>query len=458
MQLDGARQRSPRQGSAAADPTVSMPSASTNSRPASRRFLLLAILCGGFLALVWIFHTGLTSSGQYADRDFMSLYAGGRAVLQGLDPYDPQVWTSLRARLGGTWHPDARAPFPLWSLLPLVPFSLLDLEWAAAAWLALSVFALALGVLLLLRPLGRGRSLTPLELVALIMLTFTFRATLLGLHNGQITFQIFLFLALFLMLEGDGRPFLAGSMLAGLLLKPNAFMLLVPALGLWLLYKRRWAILAGAFVGAAVPFSISWLLRPDWFGEWITVRSKTAVTQLTPTLWGLAYEVSPANWALLGLGLVAAATALLGWLIFSQRDLSVAQVTCLALVASLLTTPYTWAYEHLFLLIPAMAVFLAVDGRRYAILLWVTMTCLLPLGALWWAGYHGIDTYSAVVVLLTGLLYWYYAIRRPRMAAHPPRFVDSDRARPPRPPLKKHTAAGRRFDWIPPRIARSSSR
>jgi hypothetical protein len=420
-----------------------MPAAASNSRSAPRRLLLIAVLCGGFLALVWIVHAGWTSSGQYADRDFMSLYAGGRAILQGLDPYDPQVWTPLRAQLGGTWHPDERSPFPLWTLLPLAPFALLDLGWAAAVWLALSVCALVLGVLLLLRPLGHGRSVSPLELLALITLAFAYRATLLGLHNGQITFQIFLFLVLFLLLEHDGRPFLAGVMLACVLLKPNAFILFVPVLGIWLLYKRRWAILAGAAVGGATLFAISWLFRPDWLGQWMAVRSKTAVTQLTPTLWGLAYELSPANWALLGLGLVAVAAAFLGWLIFSQKDLSIAQVTCLALIASLLTTPYTWAYEHVFLLIPAIAVFLSIDGRGYAILLWVAMTCLVPLGALWWAGYHGIDTYSAFVVLVIGVLYWYYAIHRPRSAAHPPRVLEGGHTRTPRRARKEHAAAGR---------------
>lgn len=382
------------------------------SRMAGRTPIVIAATCVGFLALAAVIYATLTSSGQYANRDFMSLYAGGRAVAQGLDPYDPEVWKPLRARFGSTWFPDDRAPFPLWTLLLLVPFSVLDLGWAAAVWLASSLFALGAGMVLLLRSFGRRGSVSVFELLVLTALTFTFRATVLGMHNGQITFHVFLFLVLFLVLERSGRPFLAGLALAAVALKPNAFMLFVPTLGLWLLYRRRWALLAGAAVGGLILSTACWIVQPGWLGEWMNVRSKTSATWLTPTLWGIAYDLAGSNWPALGLGLVAAATALLGWLIFSRRDLTLPQVTCLALIGSLLTTPYAWGYEQLFLLIPATLVFLTVENRRQAVLLWVIMTCLVPWGAVWVALRRGFDTLSVLVVFVTGMLYWYCAVRK----------------------------------------------
>src|SRR5690606_26554032 len=72
---------------------------------------------------------------DYANKDFMSLWSGATAILQGLNPYDEAVWEPLRAAYGSSWMPDPRAPFPLWTFLFLTPFALLPIPVAAAVWL-----------------------------------------------------------------------------------------------------------------------------------------------------------------------------------------------------------------------------------------------------------------------------------------------------------------------------------
>ena len=96
-----------------------------------RRWLLLPLLVLAVAIMAWAQYRYLAYPIRYTRRDFMSLWGGGRAVLEGLDPYDPEVWLPLRARYGSTWMPDERAPFPRWTLV-------LDVDWGTA-WCAVAL-------------------------------------------------------------------------------------------------------------------------------------------------------------------------------------------------------------------------------------------------------------------------------------------------------------------------------
>lgn len=369
--------------------------------------LLILIIFG---LLTWGMYELLTGPARYNNRDFMSLYAGGKAILRGLDPYDPDVWLPLRAELGSTWMPDDRAPFPLWTLLLVLPFATLDLGWAAAAWLAFSLCALGGGLFLLINTYY-PKPLPVAEFALVALFTFIYRAALVSMTNGQITFLLFFLLALFLWLVRRERPFLAGIVLSFVIIKPNAFVLFVPAFGLWLLWRRRWRILAGAATGGLVLFVLSWLVLPGWLFEWLNVTGKTEVTAITPTVWGLAYEIWPEGWALLGLVFVVVVTAVLGLVIFRNPNLTETEVMPLALIGSLLVTPYAWVYEHLLLLIPSIIVFLAVKKRRLASSIWTILTLVLPWSTLWLADIRQTDTLTASVPLLVGIFFSIFMVQ-----------------------------------------------
>lgn len=120
---------------------------------------------------------------RYTGRDFMSLWAGGRAVLEGLDPYDAEVWLPLRARYGSTWMPDERAPFPLWTLALMAPFSALDVDWGTAWWLVFSELLLGVSVYLLVSEVGHLRpTVVGFALLLLLLGGFATRGTLLTLY------------------------------------------------------------------------------------------------------------------------------------------------------------------------------------------------------------------------------------------------------------------------------------
>ncbi len=381
--------------------------------PQTQRPILIALLIlVVFGLLTWGMYNMLTGPARYNNRDFMSLFAGGKAVLRGLDPYDPAVWNPLRADLGSTWMPDERVPFPLWTLLLVLPFAALDLGWGAAAWLAFSLCVLGAGMFFLINTYYHKR-LPVGEFFLVALLIFTYRAVLVSMNNGQITFVLFFILALFLLLVERKRPFLAGVTLAFILIKPNPFILFVPAFGLWLLWQRRWQIIAGAATSGLGMLLVSWLVQPGWLFEWLNVRGKTVATFITPTLWGLAYEIAPAWWALLGLGFVVLVTAVLGLIIFRNHNLSEKEVLPLVLIASLLTTPYAWVYEHLLLLIPSILIFLAIKQRGLAAVIWLLLAFVLPWGTFWLAENRSSDTLTGLVPLLIGLFFYFIIVHNP---------------------------------------------
>ncbi|MBN1639736.1 MAG: DUF2029 domain-containing protein [Anaerolineae bacterium] len=329
------------------------------SRGRWRHWAAVSLLAIAFLVLVWAHHRFLTSGDRYASRDYMALWAGGRALLEGLDPYDTEAWVELRRSYGSTWMPDPRAPLPLWTLALLSPIAALPLGWAAAAWLVSLELALGASVLLLVAA-ARRKPPTVIEVLLLFVAAFAMRGTLVTLQNGQIGLLTLVALTGFLVLWWRGMPFLAGAALS-MVAKPNAYLLFVPVVGLWLLRHRRWRAIAGAASGAALLFGVSALLRPGWLAAWLTVRAKTEATYRTPTVWGAAYVIAPEPWPVVGLILTPGITAWVDWLALRRAQCDPAYVVGLALCASLAVTPYVWAYEHTLLVLPLTLLYAAPD-------------------------------------------------------------------------------------------------
>lgn len=337
----------------------------------------VVVVALAFVLIVWAHFRFVVGPLDYANKDFMSLWSGATAILQGLNPYDEAVWEPLRAAYGSSWMPDPRAPFPLWTFLFLTPFALLPIPAAAAVWLTVQELLLVLSAYLVVAILLR-RSVSAVEMGLLVLVGFTSPATLLVQINGQMTFLLLAVLALFLVLLERQRPFLAGASLALLALKPNPFIVLVPLLGLWLLWRGRWRVAGGAVAGGLALLGLTWVIQPGWLMQWLAVRSKTEVVTITPTLWGLAGELSGAWWLPVGLALVMVLVVAVGRYIFARPDLSAAEVTSIALATSLLVTPYTWSYEHALLFLPWLWLFGRIEARRKAQALWLALAGFIP--------------------------------------------------------------------------------
>jgi hypothetical protein len=344
-----------------------------NRRQAVWLVPLLVFILG---LMVWANYRYLRTY-RYVHRDFMSLWGGGRALLEGGDPYDPWDWASLRFRYGSKWFPDPRNPFPLWTAIVLLPYSALPFGWGAAAWLATWQVFLGICVYGLAVTLG-GRRPSLVDFALLLLGAYTFRSSLVTFLNGQITVGLLLVLTLFIWFMHRRRPVAAGVSLAFIILKPNPFLLFAPVMLLWLLWRRQWRVLLGGATTVLAALVITWLVLPGWLFEWLGAAEKTVAAYQTPTLWGVAGSFS-LGWApLIGLLLVVGVTAVIGWLIIRTDPADVGLVTSLAVVGSLLVTPYAWAYEQMLLLVPLILVFSRLRRRWLARLVWIGMVMVLP--------------------------------------------------------------------------------
>jgi hypothetical protein len=361
----------------------------------------------GLLVFFINYYVGARLMGDMVNRDFMSLYMGGKSLVLGLDPYDPSVWPDLRVSYGSSWNPELICLYPLWTLILFVPFSLLPFASAVSLWMTVSELGLVASITLLLvatRCQRDRRTVLPAFLGGMV-----FRPFISSLTSGQIAPVLLLIIAGALALYARGRRFWSGLLWGLLLLKPHLFFLFLAAAGLLFWTRRDWLALWGLAGSTSLLFAVSWLVSPGWLWRWMGVNTKTAVTVGTPTLWGLAFDlVGPDYWRTAGASmLILASLFSLVVVVRHHRDWRFG--LGLAIGTSLLVIPYLWNYDHLPLLFPALLAFCRTEGSRLVrILLWSLVAFVIPWALFVVANLRGVDSLSglvtvAVIVYLCGV-------------------------------------------------------
>ena len=307
--------------------------------------------------------------------DFSGFWAGPRAIVLGIDPYDPQVWIRTAAELG-TKLPDTDVyAYPPWVAFALLPFGLMPLDLATDAWtgLGLVVAVIALRALL-------AATVPELPLVHWLagVALLVSQPGIATYFNGQWTYFL-LAASIGVFLLHATHPTTAGVLALSALLKPQLF---VFALWSWLR--------AAAARGRLVPFALTSLggmaaivaaaalLTPRWLEAWFTRALTVRVTDpTTPTLTAAYADILGG-----GLGPVAAAVTLLVAVALALRfDPAGMAWWTVWPVLSILGATYTRSYDQL-LLLPPLIVSTAVvaQGARRTAVLYATLwgTILLP--------------------------------------------------------------------------------
>jgi hypothetical protein len=363
----------------------------------------------GLLVFFINYCVGVRLVGDMVNRDFMSLYMGGKSLVLGFDPYNPSVWPDLRVSYGSSWNPEMICLYPLWTLILFIPFSLLPFVTAVSLWMTVCELGLVVSIVLLLGATGCPRDrwvVLPAFLGGMM-----FRPFVASFTSGQIAPVLLLIVAGALALYARGRSFWSGVLWGLLLLKPHLFFLFLAAAGLLFWTRRDWPALWGLAGSAVLLFVGSWLVSPGWVWRWMGVSTKTAVTVGTPTLWGLAFDlVGPDHWRAAGASMLVL-VSLVSLLVIVRQHRDWRLGLGLAMVASLLAIPYLWNYDHLPLLFPALLAFCRTRGSRIArILLWSIVVFVIPWALFVVANLRGVDSLSglvavAVIVYLCGV-YW----------------------------------------------------
>lgn len=286
-----------------------------------------------WVAGVWAaLNIAVAANAPHADFfDAQVQLGAARDLLQGSDPYTRYVQN------------------PLWTLLLLTPFALLDESLLYAGHFAgMLAMWFAAGVILLR---AGGVPWGPVKTATGALVTCSYLPVMWSTH-GQITAYHGLGVALCLALWRD-RPVLAGAALVLTIAKPHLGLVPTGALLLWAATTGELRLLAG-FGGALLGLVLASVgIRPQWIGQWVDAvvnpppEVVVARAKFAPTVVHLAGRWLPGEVAAV-LGVLAAAVTgggLLRWLLGERGRLSPNAIVAVAVPATFLMTPYAQGYD-----------------------------------------------------------------------------------------------------------------
>lgn len=318
---------------------------------------------------------------QYLDTDFLAFYAGGRALLEGWDPYDPGPFLDFYRAMGSQGqefaYPDLAYRQPLWTAVASLPFAVLPFALASAAWLTTQALTAALALAALGRRLF-GEHLRR-DLVALLGIAAASQPSWLVPASGNVGGFLLAIVAGGLALLAAGRPFLAGALFGLLIVKPHPFLWFGP--GVLLATSRGRGRLVGGVAATAAPLvALSFVARPAWVPEWLgAVAYVQGLNQSRANAFGLA----PASDRWLGLFFVAAVVAVLVWWWMRHRPSRLALLAGL-LPLSLFAAPYVWSYDFGVLLVTtAVSLALVRDEMAAARAVWLALLAVVAVLLPW---------------------------------------------------------------------------
>jgi len=212
-------------------------------------------------------------------------------------------------------------PYPPAFVLPFQAFALFRPAPGYWIWAILNLGGLAW----YLRFFARKTTGEPLawRLLAVLMLSWP---VYLNFVSGQLNVVLAIAMGEFMRASLARKPYLAGVWLGGLLVKPQ-FLLLI---GLVLLLRRAWRILAGLAAVTAVVGGISvWLVGRDGLLQLLDLWSLFARGQQGAIAQGVMM-----NWRMVGLSLSALTSPAIGW-----------SMAIVGMVLTLVAALYLWRKE-----------------------------------------------------------------------------------------------------------------
>lgn len=305
--------------------------------------------------------------------DFSGIWAGPRALVLGLDPYDARTWPATVMTLQGQVPQTAVYGYPGYVLVALIPLALMPLPAAAIVWAIGGVAAAAIAFGALLRRFVPGLpGVHGLFGVTLLLSQPAFTS----FYDGQWSFILVAACAGAVLLIGQGAPLMGGVVAAVLLAKPHLFLLALPAFGAAALAKREARAIAAALAIGAGLVITSIALLPHWPAAFIAHSGAPRIgSPRVTTLPVAAGDLAGAVGTVLALAAIALA-------IFCATRLRPRQDAFLAawLAAGFLAAPYAWSYDQLVLLVPlCMASGVAARRSRTIGVLVATAGCAVLL-------------------------------------------------------------------------------
>jgi len=310
--------------------------------------------------------------------DFSGVWSGARAIVLGVDPWDPTKYYGFAVEVG-TKTPDALVyDYMPWVAFAVAPLAMVPLEVAGWIWMIASMVCAVLVLRGLLRAFVPAR---PVMHAAFGLTLFLAQPSFHAIVLGQWSLLLMSAVGATVLALRAGRPLLAAVPSLLFLAKPQ----LVVFTALGLAYGalrgavfRRYVIFALVLAGVVVV--IAWLAAPpDWFPAWLddipprrTIRSAVLPSALNQLIGPSGRYVA---YALIALGAVIAARFGPG------SDASLAAWLSLSNAGAI----YSWSYDQVLLFVPAVITAGILTrrservGRRFALAAAGTLLIVSPV-------------------------------------------------------------------------------
>ena len=345
------------------------------STPRTSLLAVILVLC--FSAGMTYYHLGIflpraqeraetlgIGGGYSLGNDFYPVWLTSLEALRyHRDPYERDMTRQIQVGLYG--HAiDGRNPsgppadyrafaYPIFLDLLFWPLSLLPFRIArigfAVALAVLTAFSIRFWVRVL------RRRVSPRLLAILMLLTLSSYPVLEGLFAGQAGLFVGFLLAASCASLVEGTPFVAGSLFAFTMMKPQMVALVAIYLLLWSLarWRERRVFTYGFLVWSALLMGLSLLVWPRWISKWMAVLSGYRDYSVPPLI---GYLLGPKLGPQLGPFLIVALLGAALMLAWRMRNVAAASpafmltVSLLLAVTSITLLPGHAVYDHVVLL------------------------------------------------------------------------------------------------------------
>ena len=299
-------------------------------------------------------------------RDFLLFWTSARAVQDGHSPYE-LAYQAVTQQANGWDVSRERMPFnpysyPPWLAISLWPLAGLPYATAFHVWLAVSIVAFTVALMILVRIASRSSSIRPALMV--VVLGFTFLPALNSLSVGQLNLALFASLAGMIWGLEWRRDGLAGVCMGLMVTKPHIGLVIVAVTSVGLIAHRRFRPLVWAGVTLAMCALLGFAVTPNWIDDMLSSFGEfTALTGWTFPLNG--YQDNPTAYAVMRVSLeskpvmlILLAAAVVSMIVPLMRSLRLGETPSLqwfsaaACVAVFVLAPYARAYDLTLLLWP----------------------------------------------------------------------------------------------------------
>jgi Glycosyltransferase family 87 len=352
--------------------------------------------------------------------DFVQSWAGGRLNIHGENPFDAQKIEQLQIAAGG--QPSGSYTIsimlnPPWTITLVMPFGLLNYPISRLTWLVLSTILILASSLLLWRIFNGN----PRQRWIPILVAFIFAPTISVLEVGQITPVVLIGLTGFLyFITLAKNDWLAGLFLALSTVKPQIVFIFLLAAFFWIIAQRRWLILVSTSLTILFLTIIATLFNPHLLQQYVGLFGTYQVAEwANPTIGAyLRFFLFGVNkfW-------IQFLPAIFGvvWFLFYWRnhskEWSWLHASPYLLLASQLTSPYTWTYDMVVLLpvIVQAAVWLSSHWKRWNVVFFSLIFILISLTDLL---LHMKLSDFWFIWMVPALLIWYLLVNRIKISGN----------------------------------------